>query len=136
METFDTNVLVRLLVEDDPQQSAAALRCWRQAMAGDGVFLPKLILAETIWVLGRAYRFERTAILDVVGALLHSHGLKVEDEQQVSAALAAFGEGAADFSDYLILEDARANQALPVKTFDRRLARHADAVLIEVASSP
>jgi predicted nucleic-acid-binding protein len=29
METFDTNVLVRLLVEDDQQQSAAALRRWR-----------------------------------------------------------------------------------------------------------
>jgi predicted nucleic acid-binding protein len=31
METFDTNVLVRLLVEDDQQPSAAALRRWRQA---------------------------------------------------------------------------------------------------------
>jgi predicted nucleic-acid-binding protein len=136
METFDTNILVRLLVEDDPQQSAAALRCWRKAIAEGGVFLPKVVLAETIWVLGRAYRFERTAILDVVGALLRSDGLKVEDRQQVSAALTAFGAGTADFSDCLILEDARANQALPVKTFDRRLARCADAVLIEVASSP
>ncbi len=28
METFDTNVIVRLLVEDDLQQSAIALRKW------------------------------------------------------------------------------------------------------------
>lgn len=136
METFDTNVLVRLLVEDDPQQSAAALICWRTALAGDGAYLPKVVLAETIWVLARAYRFKRTAILDVVGALLRSRGLKVEDEQAVSAALAAFAEGAADFSDYLILEGARTNGALPVRTFDRRFARHADTALVEVASAP
>jgi hypothetical protein len=38
METFDTKVMVQLLVEDDPARSAAALRCWRSALAGAGVF--------------------------------------------------------------------------------------------------
>jgi predicted nucleic acid-binding protein len=78
MEAFDTNVIVRLLVEDDPEQSAAALRCWRAALADGGAFLSKVGLAETVWVLSRAYRFERAAIVDAVGALLRSRGLVVE----------------------------------------------------------
>jgi len=124
VETFDTNVVVRLLVDDDLEQSAAALRCWETALGTDGAFLPKVVLAETIWVLTQAYRFERAAILDAVGALLRSRGLQVEDEAEVSAARAACGEGSADFSDYLILESACSSAALPVRTFDRRFARN------------
>jgi len=130
METFDTNVLVRLLVEDDPQQSAAALRCWTQALNSGGVFLPKLVLVEAIWVVGRAYHFDSQSIANAVNALLKTHGLVVEDKADVTAALNAYTTGTADFSDYLILESARSATALPVHTFDKRFARHADVALI------
>jgi predicted nucleic acid-binding protein len=53
MVTFDTNVVVRLLVEDDPQQSALALDAWREALP-QGVFLPKLVLVEAVWVMREA----------------------------------------------------------------------------------
>jgi predicted nucleic-acid-binding protein len=131
METFDTNVIVRLLVEDDPAQSELALRRWQQAVRGTGVFLLKLVLAEAAWVLSRSYDFPRASIVDVLTALLNTAGLTVEDEPEVRAALGAYADGGgADLSDHLILECARAAGALPVQTFDRRFARIAGASIL------
>lgn len=130
METFDTNVIVRVLVEDDPQQSAVALRLWQAALEQSGAFLPKLVLAEATWVLRVSYRFDRQAISGALGALLRTDGLTIEDELLVLAALDAYARGSADFSDYLILEEARCAGALPVHTFDRRFAREPEVQYI------
>lgn len=47
----------------------------------------------------------------------------VEDGPAISRALEAFEEGNADFADYVILESSRDAGALPLQTFDERLAR-------------
>ena len=130
METFDTNVIVRILVEDDPLQSKVALKTWQLALETNGVFFPKLVLAEVIWVLSVSYGFNRQAIFGVVDTLLRTEGLEIEDKPCVLAALEAYSKGNADFSDYLILELARVTKALPVQTFDRRFARHPDVSLL------
>lgn len=127
METFDTNVVVRLLVEDDPAQSALALCYWQRAVQGAGAFLPKVVLAEATWVLSRAYGFPRASIVQVLTVLLNTAGLTVEDEPQVRAALGAYAAGGGgDLSDHLILESAHAVGALSVYTFDQRFARVAE----------
>jgi len=51
MESFDTNVVVRLLVDDDPLQSQRVVELWRQAIHRGCVFLSKVVLVETVWVL-------------------------------------------------------------------------------------
>lgn len=130
METFDTNVIVRILVEDDPLQSKIALKTWQLALETSGVYLPKLVLAEVNWVLRVSYGFNRKEIVGVVDALLRTEGLEIEDKPCVLAALDAYSNGNADFSDYLILELARNAKALPLQTFDRRFAQHPDVILL------
>lgn len=49
-------------------------------------------------------------------------GVGVEDRDLVTVALTAFESGKADFADYLILEKAREEKALPLWTFDEKLA--------------
>ncbi|MFO8238290.1 MAG: PIN domain-containing protein [Prochlorococcaceae cyanobacterium] len=51
MLTLDTNVVVRLLIGDDPQQTPLAERAFLDAIAGGGVYLPDVVLAEVAWVL-------------------------------------------------------------------------------------
>jgi predicted nucleic-acid-binding protein len=46
MTSFDTNVAVRLLVEDDPAQCERAERAFRQAVAEGGVFFSAVVLVE------------------------------------------------------------------------------------------
>lgn len=130
MATFDTNVVVRLVVEDDETQSRRAEAAWRAALADDGVFLPKVVVVETVWVLRTAYHFDRRAVVETLQRLLEIEGVRAEDDGQVRGALSHFERGAADLSDYLILEAAREVNALPVRTFDQRFAREENVEIV------
>ena len=66
MESFDTNVLVRLLVLDDPDQCARAERAWRNAIGSGGVFVSIVALVETSWVLRVSYRLDRATIANSI----------------------------------------------------------------------
>jgi predicted nucleic-acid-binding protein len=66
MVAVDTNVLVRLLTDDEPRQSAPA----RSLFANELIWIAKTVLLETGWVLRSAYGFEATAINDAFTKLL------------------------------------------------------------------
>jgi predicted nucleic-acid-binding protein len=52
MNAVDTNIVVRLIVGDNPEQEAAA----RNLIRGGSVWISKTVLLETIWVLRTFYR--------------------------------------------------------------------------------
>ena len=56
--------------------------------------------------------------MEVVTTLSETHGIAIEDADDVGAALAAFRVGRGDFADYLIRERSRRAGMLPVATFD------------------
>ncbi len=58
-------------------------------------------------------------------------GVRLEGGATTGLALAAYENGAADFSDFFILESARRGGALPLHTFDERLSRVDGAKLVE-----
>ena len=119
MRGVDTNVLVRLVVRDDPAQVRAA----EQFIAG-GAWVSHLVLAETTWVLDAVY--ERTAqqIGTAVDMLLNHKELTLQDAEVVTAALENFRKRPPlGFSDCLLVEIARKAGHLPLGTFDRDLAR-------------
>jgi len=83
MTAVDTNVLVRLLTEDDPKQAAAA----RSLFASGSIWIAKTVLLETGWVLRSLYGFEESAIRDALIKLLGLKNVHIEDEPSVAAAL-------------------------------------------------
>lgn len=58
MLAVDTNIVVRLLVADDPVQSQIAAGLFRQ----HPIFIALTVLLETEWVLRSSYRFSAKAI--------------------------------------------------------------------------
>ena len=60
-----------------------------------------------VWVLKRAYRYDKAIILNVLKQLLNSIDLQLASYQAVVLAYEDYEQGRADFSDYLI---ARINQ--------------------------
>jgi predicted nucleic-acid-binding protein len=68
--TADTNVLVRALVQDDPEQAKAATELLEQA---ELIAIPAAVLCELVWVLRRVYGFSvsecATAIEALIGGL-------------------------------------------------------------------
>lgn len=125
MTSFDTNVVVRLVVEDDPEQCERAGIAFRRCVSEGGVFFSATVLVEVAWVLRVACKLDRAAIAAALRRLVGSAGVTVEHDAIVRRAISAFEVGPADFSDYVILESSREANALPVMTFDERFARSA-----------
>lgn len=119
MRAVDTNVLVRLLVRDEPDQVARA-----EAFVEHGAWISLPVLVETVWVLQSVYGLHRRRIGTVVGMLLEHERLTLQDEDVVRKAHATFsGTRSTGFSDCLVVEIARKAGHLPVGTFDRKLSR-------------
>jgi predicted nucleic-acid-binding protein len=122
VETFDTNVLVRVVYQDEPSQVERARRAWQAAVNGGGAFLTITVLVELAWVLRTAAKLDRATIAQALRRLCDAEGVTVEAEPRVRRALGLFEAGRADFSDYVLLETAEEAGALPVVTFDRDFA--------------
>ncbi len=119
MRAVDTNVLVRLIAQDDARQVAAARR-WVE----EGIWVSTLALAEALWVLSVVYDRGPAEIALAVETLLNHRDLTLQDSDVVAAALVRFRERpSVGFSDCLLLELARKAGHLPLGTFDRSLSK-------------
>ncbi|WGS88120.1 type II toxin-antitoxin system VapC family toxin [Methylomonas sp. UP202] len=117
MIAFDTNLLVRALVDDHPEQVAVV----RQLIASDSIFISRTVLLETEWVLRARYKKTRDQLSAFFSALLEVDNTVVEDAEAVSHALEWYAQGA-DFADALHL--AACGKAV-MHTFDRDFCKSA-----------
>lgn len=100
---LDTNILVRYFAQDDPLQSKTATEIIEQRLTERNPgFISVVVMAETAWVLDRAYHLGDTAIATVIERTLQADVFVVESETQVFSAMVAFKEGLGSFADALI----------------------------------
>jgi predicted nucleic-acid-binding protein len=123
---LDTNVLVRYVVQDDAAQARAASRLIETRCTGeDPGFVSLLVLAELVWVLDRAYGYARDQVGSVLDGILTAAELKVEQPDLARRALVDYGNGPADFADYLIGHVNAACGCSTTATFDKRTVKSA-----------
>ena len=119
MRAVDTNVLVRLVVRDSPEQVRLA-----ESFIASGAWVSHLVLAEAMWVLDAVYDRTPEQIAGAIDMLLNHKELTVQDAEVVTAALEHFRKRPGlGFSDCLVLEIARKAGHTPLGTFDRDLAK-------------
>jgi predicted nucleic-acid-binding protein len=122
MIALDTNLLVRLLVQDDASQARAVERLVVRARRDrTPLFVSDVVLCELVWVLTRRAKQSRAGIADALERLLDTESIVVADPSVARGALAAYRDGSGDFADYIIREQALAAGASEVVTFDRAL---------------
>jgi predicted nucleic-acid-binding protein len=120
---IDTNVLVRLLVNDDEAQGSRA----RAIFEVEEIWIGKTVLLETFWVLRSVYGFEDTAIARAIEGAFGLPRVRVEDSERVKLALAAVADGI-DIADALHVATTPGD-AQAFATFDKDLARRCKARL-------
>lgn len=119
MIAFDTNLLVRALVADHPEQVAVV----RHLIGENTVFLSRTVLLESEWVLRTRYKKSRGQLLEFFTALLETDNTVIEASELVANALDWYAQGA-DFADALHLA---ACGAAVMHTFDRGFCEDARA---------
>ena len=120
MLVADTNVIVRLLANDD----AAQVDTIRQAIAGQVVWISVTVLLECAWVLRSRYQLKRAGMVYMLQTLLATQGFEVEDHAAVQQACEWFSQQG-DFADALHL--ARTQQKGEMLTFDADFCKSAGA---------
>jgi predicted nucleic-acid-binding protein len=111
MLAIDTNIVVRYLTRDDPDQSARA----GVLIDSERVFVPVTVLLETEWVLRSVYRLTGERLVASLRAFAGLPGVTLEDPAAVARAL-DWTERGMDFADALHLAKSDGCEALA--TFD------------------
>lgn len=119
----DTNILIRYLVQDDDAQAEAAAEFLeRRCSPARPAFVNRIVVAETVWVLERAFRYPRHMIADNLAELLRTASIRVEDADDVAEALRLYRDGAG-FTDAMIGVSNARQGCSATATFDRKARR-------------
>jgi predicted nucleic-acid-binding protein len=111
---LDTNILVRVLINDDKLQAAQAT----QLIEANACFVPLTVALELEWVLRGVYKLERIKLAALFDSLLKVENLHFESLAILSVALGRYRAGF-DFADAVHLAAADGCEAL--YTFDKKL---------------
>jgi predicted nucleic-acid-binding protein len=115
--SIDTNILLRLIMQDDPGQLAAARKLREQ-----GVFVSHGVLMEAEWVLRSYYRQDRAAVNAALRDFLSVPGVASDQAALLFWALDRHAEGA-DWADMLHIIASQGREAFA--TFDTMIGRAA-----------
>lgn len=120
MLAIDTNLIVRYLTGDHPQQSRRA----RKLIDGQPVFAAITVILEVEWVLRSTYGYRPADVARALRAFAGLPTVTIEDAPIVAAAL-DLAENGMDFADALHL--GKSTHCEGMATFDRKLVKAAKA---------
>lgn len=128
MIAIDTNVLVRLLV-DDPNELAQTQLARQLLIEHGAAWVSSIVLIETVWVLQSRYQLAKEEIIAVIEKLIFHPRIQLENAARVHEALIIYRASNVSFSDCSILNTTK-NQSFVLYTFDKKLSRLHGAELI------
>jgi predicted nucleic-acid-binding protein len=121
MVSVDTNVVVRLLTNDDPDQFRQSYKIF----ANEQVFIPDTVILETEWVLRYAYKFEAEQISGAFSKLFGLPNSHLRSANDLALALEWYDKGL-EFADALHLSQSQ--HCRRMLTFDRRFAARSSQI--------
>lgn len=122
MIAVDTNVLVRLFVNDDVAQAAKARALFdAHADKDDSLWIADIVLAELVWALDRSYGRPRNDIVAVLRALAGNATVQLESAAAMAQATTLYERGPADFVDCLLAIKAQLSGCESLRSFDRKM---------------
>lgn len=123
MIALDTNVLVRMLVEDDRRQARVIEETvsWAEKNSVPVLILSE-VLVETVWVLESVYQCSREEIVKFLQTLVVTPTFSFADPQVIRRAIHEYKKGG-DFADLIIVNQAKEHQVKTLLSFDKKLQK-------------
>lgn len=122
MIAVDTNVLVRLFVNDDLVQARKAKALFDEhADQDDSLWVADIVLIELAWALDRSYERPRSEIASALRALAGNATVCVESPESIAPAIALYLAGPAGFADCLLAVKAEQAGCTALRSFDRKM---------------
>ncbi|HWL60045.1 MAG TPA: PIN domain-containing protein [Microbacteriaceae bacterium] len=127
MPTLDTNVLLRWLLDDIAEQTAAA-----DALIASGArcTVPDAALIETVYVLEKVLRLSRRTVVESIASIFAAANVELDRAVWRAALDDYLAHPKLSISDTFLCAQARDTQQLPLVTFDRKLARQLEGATL------
>jgi predicted nucleic-acid-binding protein len=117
---IDTNILLRLWLNDDPAQNDLIDSLLAEhGSTPASLLVTDVVLAESIWTLRSAFAQDKAAQLIAVRSLLNEIAFAFEDRDAVERAVSLFEQGTCGFSDCLVVAKHAQRSCDFTATFDR-----------------
>lgn len=126
----DTNILVRHLTGDPPEQAARATKF---LAAADELLLADLVMAEVIYVLESFYEVPRPKVAELVRAIIAFPAIVVLDPAMLLRALEVYESDRLDFAEAYLVAQAERSGVGAVASFDKAIDRVATVRRVEPA---
>lgn len=129
MLAIDTNIVIRYLTADHPDQSRSA----QTLIDGQDTFVSRTVMLESEWVLRSVYGYSSKETCRALRAFAGLPSITVESPALLAAALDQ-AEAGMDFADALHL--AASGECEAMMTFDQKFIKAALAAGINTVKQP
>jgi predicted nucleic-acid-binding protein len=123
--SLDANVLLRLLLNDLPDQHQAAVKLFGNS--SEQFHVADTAIIETIFVLERNYKFTRNAIVETIEGLMSLIEINCNKPLFTKALTLFLKRPRLSFEDCYLATHAELNDAKPLWTFDQKLSKQASS---------
>ena len=127
---LDTNILVRHLTQDPPDQGERATRFLASAAE---LLLPDLVVAEVSYVLDSVYRTPRAQVANALRAVLAFPPIRTVDRDLLFRAVEVYEFDRLDFAEAYLVACAERTGVGVIASFDRSIDRVATVSRLEPA---
>ena len=122
MTAVDTNVLIRLFVNDDSMQCQKARALFdSHAGSNESLWIADIVMLELAWTLDRIYDFPRAEICVALNALVGNATVSLESSLAIEHSIAMYEQGPAGFADCLLSVKANHAGRNALRTFDKKM---------------
>lgn len=129
----DTNLFLRFLTNDVPDQAEAVRQLLLQATQGKvSLITTSMVIAEIVWTLESFYKEPRENIQQMILSFLNTPGLDVDEGDLVVKALRAYVDKNIDYIDAYNAAWMDINGIDTIYTFDQNHFARIDGVTVKV----
>jgi len=132
----DTNLFLRFLTNDVPDQAQAVHQLLLQAAQGKvSLITTSLVIAEIVWTLESFYKETKENIQQLILSFLNTPGLKVDNGELIVHALRWYVDKNIDFIDAYNAAWMEIHEITSIYTFDQNHFGRLEGVIVKTPGS-